>query len=337
VSVVRSALEGLIGIKNAIDSIPAIHESIMRLRNQRYFNKPDIHERMLADHVRVNAYHDAIQKHVTENDTVIDLGTGTGILAFFAARKGARRVHAIDHGDIIEVAQFLASENNITNVSFHKVHSTKFSPHDKVSVIIHEQMGSELFNEYMIQNICDLRDRLLVPGGRILPARFELFLEPISLRESYRTPFLWEMNIHGLDLSGLKAWMANSPLYKSLSRSSVQRRILPDEVDKMLCEPEPIFYFDLNTAAPNTFSCKWNQTRVVEASGRMDGFCLYFRTIFDDEISIRNAPGDTRTSWNCHLIRTEAMDLEAGDSLLVEWDIPDICNAGTWTVAVRRV
>jgi protein arginine N-methyltransferase 1 len=308
----------------------------MRLRNQRYFNKPDIHERMLADHVRVDAYHDAIEKHVGANDAVVDLGTGTGILAFFAAKKGARQVYAIDHGDIIEVARFLAAENNIDNVSFHKLHSTKFSPPEKISVIIHEQMGSELFNEYMIQNICDLRDRILAPGGRILPAKFELYLEPITLKESYRTPFLWEMNIHGLNLSGLKGWIENNAVFRSLSQSSAQRRILPDEVEMMLCTPEPVFHFDLNTAASATFACKWHQERIVGTSGRLDGFCLYFRTIFDDEISIRNGPNDTRTSWNCHLIRTEGLELTAGETLIVDWDVPDICNVSTWSVKVGQ-
>jgi protein arginine N-methyltransferase 1 len=40
-------------------------------------------------------------------------------------------------------------------------------------VILHEQMGDYLFDEAMVTNVCDLRDRLLKRGGLILPSCFD--------------------------------------------------------------------------------------------------------------------------------------------------------------------
>ena len=50
---------------------------------------------MLADHNRMAAYHAAIAGNpdVFKDKVVMDVGTGSGILAVWAAQAGARRVH----------------------------------------------------------------------------------------------------------------------------------------------------------------------------------------------------------------------------------------------------
>ena len=53
-----------------------------------------IHEEMLKDKIRTNAYRDAIlkNKHLFKNKVVLDVGCGTGILSMFAAQAGAKHV-----------------------------------------------------------------------------------------------------------------------------------------------------------------------------------------------------------------------------------------------------
>src|SRR5689334_18755552 len=63
--------------------------------NHRYFASLHEQERMLADRQRMDFYHAAIARHIKPGARVIDLGTGTGILAAFAARAGAAKVYAI--------------------------------------------------------------------------------------------------------------------------------------------------------------------------------------------------------------------------------------------------
>src|SRR5437016_880157 len=64
------------------------------------------HELMLNDALRMTAYEAAIRRDVREGDVVLDLGTGTGILAQWALEAGAGRVYGIEvNGRILATAQ----------------------------------------------------------------------------------------------------------------------------------------------------------------------------------------------------------------------------------------
>jgi protein arginine N-methyltransferase 1 len=307
-----------------------------RARNSRNFSDLLIHELMLSDAVRVDSYAAAIRKHVGPEDVVVDLGTGTGILALLARQRGARRVYAIDHSRILALAEFVARENRLDGIDFVQCHSADFNPPEKVDVILHEQIGGYLIDEDMIRNIADLRDRLLAPGGRILPALFDLFLEPIALKDERRVPFLWEQTLHGLEFGATKAWLET---HADVARSPLNNRIFSEDASHLLCEPEPVLTLDLMTARPETFARSVRFRKAIARPGPLDGFCLYFRVRFDDEIQFENGPFDRRTSWYCHVLRTERVDLVPGDAIEAELTFGDHTDVATWKLShslVRR-
>lgn len=73
---------------------------------------------MLADHNRMAAYHSAIlgNQDVFRDKVVMDIGTGSGILAVWAAQAGARKVYAIEYTDIAKHAQKVMSANGVDNI-----------------------------------------------------------------------------------------------------------------------------------------------------------------------------------------------------------------------------
>ena len=71
---------------------PRVRRLVYSVRNRRLFADLAQHDRMLADSVRIEAYYDALSAHIRPGDVVVDLGTGSGVLGFFAARLGAARV-----------------------------------------------------------------------------------------------------------------------------------------------------------------------------------------------------------------------------------------------------
>ncbi|HEX9543873.1 MAG TPA: 50S ribosomal protein L11 methyltransferase, partial [Pyrinomonadaceae bacterium] len=85
---------------------------------------PSIHSDMIYDEHRVGAYRQAIERTVKEGDVVVDVGTGTGILAFLCLKAGAARVHAIDRSPVINWARRLAETNGMADqIIFHQCDS----------------------------------------------------------------------------------------------------------------------------------------------------------------------------------------------------------------------
>lgn len=73
---------------------------------------------MLQDVPRNQAYYDSIQNNKDEfkNKIVLDIGTGTGILAVFCAQAGAKTVYAVEASDTYKIAEEIAKENGFENV-----------------------------------------------------------------------------------------------------------------------------------------------------------------------------------------------------------------------------
>ena len=108
--------------------------------NVKIFSSLYEHERMLADKVRLDAYYRAIKKYVNKGDTVVELGTGTGILSLFASMEKPKKIYAIDHSKIIDVAKSISQHNRIDNIEFVNLNSRQFSIPEKADVIIQEQI-----------------------------------------------------------------------------------------------------------------------------------------------------------------------------------------------------
>src|SRR5687768_18330237 len=71
---------------------------------------------MLLDAARVEGFARAIAQVVRPGDVVLDVGTGTGILAILAAKAGARRVYAIDRSGVVELARAHVAANGVGDV-----------------------------------------------------------------------------------------------------------------------------------------------------------------------------------------------------------------------------
>lgn len=283
-------------------------------------------ERMLADPARMAFYHAMVQRHVRPGDQVIDLGTGTGILAAFASRAGAARVHALDHSGIIEEARTLAAHNGIGNVRFVGTHSSAFSLDQPVDVILHEQMGDILFDEDMVPNVLDLRDRLLKPGGRILPSRFELYCEPVKLVDRRAVPFLWELNVYGFDYSPMAEKRPPDADYYYIRSDD------PSLVDHFLCEPAPILSIDLETLEQNQLPLQLSFNCTVVRAGRMDGYAVYFRALVDDDLTLSTSPLEPGRAphWGYRILRTEQTYHEIGDEIEILLTSDDWANLDSW-------
>jgi protein arginine N-methyltransferase 1 len=311
----------------------ALHEKWSRDTFRNYY----IHEIMLSDAVRVNAYHRAILKYVNKEDTVVDMGTGTGLLALFASQKDPKKIYAIDHSDIIDSAKLLAQRNNRINIDFLKLHSREFNPPAKVSVILHEQIGYYLFDEKFVDNITELRDRVLEEGGKIIPARFDFFIEPMTLNDEYRIHFIWQLNLHGIRFDALRDMSEDWKKFQNDGTISdyLQQRVWPYQVKHLLCNPEKLFSIDLETVKKGDVLDRLTYEKTVTRDGRLDVLGIYFRVNFDDEISFDTSPLSPRTHFENVCVRLTGEDVRKGDVIEFEWVFEDIAVFSTWKLKYR--
>jgi hypothetical protein len=97
---------------------------------------------MIADAVRTDAYAAALRDAVRPGSVVVDIGTGPGLFAILACRFGARRVIAIESGDIIEVARRVALANGCADrIEFVHADSRSVEIGERADVVVADLHG----------------------------------------------------------------------------------------------------------------------------------------------------------------------------------------------------
>jgi precorrin-6B methylase 2 len=145
---------------------------------------PVEHARMLDDDRRTGDYLAALTAGVRPGDVVLDIGTGSGVLAVAAARAGARRVYAVEATDIALVADRVFEANGVQDrVTLLPGWSRQIELPEKADVLVAEVIGNEPLEEEILETTLDARRRLLKPGGRLIPHALTLMARPVLLPE----------------------------------------------------------------------------------------------------------------------------------------------------------
>jgi len=146
---------------------------------------PVEHARMLHDDRRTNDYITALQRAVRPGDVVLDLGTGSGVLAIAAARAGARHVYAVEASDIADVAERVFAANGVQDrVTLIRGWSRDAELPEPADLLVAEVIGNEPLEEEILETTLDARRRLLKPGGRMIPHALELIARPVLLPDA---------------------------------------------------------------------------------------------------------------------------------------------------------
>lgn len=253
-------------------------------------------KQMLADHNRMAAYHSAIMGNasVFKDKVVMDVGTGSGILAVWAAQAGARRVFAIEYTDMAKHAQSVMEANgvaDIVTVIQGAVEEIVLPPvgggmdtsgdgnnsTQVVDIIISEWMGYFLLRESMLDSIVRARDKFLKPStGLMFPSHVTMFFAPVrdeeerqqSLREYNNAMGDWSefaettRTTYGVDMDVLsKNYDKEQKEYYLLSSRWAELR--PEAL--LVQNPAPVKYMDMIT-------CTIADSRGIEAGAAESEF-----------------------------------------------------------------
>ena len=137
---------------------------------------------MLHDDRRTGDYVAALAQAVRPGDVVLDIGTGSGVLAIAAARAGARHVYAVEASDIAAVAERVFAVNDVADrITLVAGWSRQIELPEPADLLVSEVIGNEPFEEEILETTLDARRRLLKPGARLIPNTLTLFARPLCL------------------------------------------------------------------------------------------------------------------------------------------------------------
>lgn len=163
-------------LTSEMDKVPKTFKSA------KGFGAPPIHIAMLNDKVRTDSFIKAINEAVKVGDVVLDIGTGTGVLAIAAARAGASMVYAIEAGAMADVAQAIINDTEVAQkITIIRGWSTDIELPEKADVLVSEIIGNDPFDEDVLHVFGDAKKRLLKPNCLILPNQINVFGLPIVI------------------------------------------------------------------------------------------------------------------------------------------------------------
>ena len=263
---------------------------------------------MIADKGRMEPYIKALQKTVTQESIVLDIGTGTGIFALLACQFGACKVYAIEPNDTIQVAKDLAEANGYSDrIEFIQDISTRVELPGRANVIISDLRGRLPLFRHNIPSIIDARRRFLVPDGVMIPAQDTLFaalVESRSLYKKYYSP--WVDNELGIDMK---------PVVHKVMNTTWGRKISDEH---MLTEPQPWVTIDYNMIQnPNVSGeLKW----VTDCDGTAHGIRMWFDAEVAPGLGFSNAPDQSEHVYGNEFFPwLEPVSLKSGDGVSVSF------------------
>ena len=263
----------------------------------------EAHRELLLDGVRTNAYRDAIQHFVTADSVVLDIGTGSGILSFFACEAGARRVFAAEGQHTADLATFLARHLGYSDCMqvFHD-RSTEIELPEPANLLVTETLGTLGFDEQILSSVIDARKRLLRPDATIIPRRIDLYLVPVEAPAVHERHIgWWKTKPFGFDLSPLAVFASNVVYVANIDTGS------------FLAPPARVISTDLTrvTTADVSGRAHFATTR----SGLLCGFSGWFRATLAPGVELSNEIPDT-TGWNHAFLPLESpLTVEAGTAI----------------------
>lgn len=232
---------------------------------------------MLADAPRMEAYVAALRRAVKPASVVLDLGCGPGVFALLACRFGARRVFAVEPDNVIQLAREAAIANGFEHrIEFFQKRSTEITLPERADVIISDLRGVLPWYQQHISSIVDARNRLLAPGGILIPRRDNLWAAVVEAPNRYHEIVgPWQSN--SLDLSAATRVVTNT-WRKTRIRSG-----------ELLVEPfnwATLDYYEIQSPDIGV-EIQWTAAR----PGTAHGVAVWFDSELIDEIGFSNHPG----------------------------------------------
>lgn len=264
---------------------------------------------MLSDHIRTLAFAEAITAVVKPGDTVIDVGTGTGILAMFAARAGAAASWGLELTAMADWAERLAADNGLTAVHIRRGDAATFRSPTPAHLVMGEFAGIFLIEEWRhYAAFCAVRDANLAPGGAVLPRAATMYLSAIDSRRLYmdRGFGFWEAPVYGLDFSAARASDIGTPT-----------RYVVTADKREIIDTQPLRTFDFATGTHHDFLFETEVTFTYPGAGSFHGLIGHFDLDMGPGQTLTTSMAARETCWHQSYFPMPQIQVPAGGQVTV--------------------
>ncbi|MBI1201168.1 MAG: hypothetical protein GC182_01525 [Rhodopseudomonas sp.] len=248
---------------------------------------PAWHGTIVTDRARNQAYDAALQNAIEPGMRVLEVGTGTGILAMMAARAGAAEVVTCEANPLIAArARLIVAQNGYADrVRVIAKHSDDLrlgvDLSEPADVFVSEIISGSLLNEAVLPVVQDVVPRLMKPDGIVIPFRGAI---RVALAWYEGAPSMRLGTIEGFDLSGFNPLLA--PHY------SLQ---VEDALLRKSSAAAELFAFTFQSGGPYPDN---RASLTLRATARANGVVQWIRIRTDRETYYENEPGTGEgSSW----------------------------------------
>jgi predicted RNA methylase len=277
------------------------------------------HSVMLGDHVRLDAYHQAIKNQIKPGMVVAEIGTGTGILSAYVASQTKNEIFAIEYRDTFAaLAKQMVTSAGLTQVQVLQGKSFDVLLSPEPHALVTETIGAIGPEEHIVEICHDFKKRH-PKLALFIPAKLRMYAEPIRSTRIHESEHLFldyfstasygTFNYEAIRPDLLKT-RSTHLLFDSLknAESLGARTLLAEYILGETSTPE--FSMDLDLGS------------IDDA----DGYHLYFEAELDKETILSTRFSEPETHWaHAYARRPEKMKklkvsyLNVNEYIAVSW------------------
>ena len=300
--------EALAVLKAAVERLPEDEDVQFALRLAISGMIPAWHIPMINDDERNAAYERALNRAVTPDSVVFEIGTGSALVAMMAARAGAKHVVTCEAVPILaERAQETIARNGFSDrITVLSKRSTQVKLGEdlpeKADIFVSELINIGMLAPNMLPIIQHARANLVKPDARIIPEAAVVW--GVLMQCDHLAQVNPVRTVAGFDMGAFDIF--RSPGYAQIDLGTDPHHVLSGRVR--------VLDFDFRTAM------KTEDVRplaiIANRAGTCHGMCFWFDLILDSETTYRSESRSRTNHWKqaIHFF-PEPVKIQEGDRL----------------------
>ncbi|MCM2388376.1 50S ribosomal protein L11 methyltransferase [Streptomyces albipurpureus] len=258
---------------------------------------PRWHFAMLNDVERNSALNAALHAQIPAGSVVLDIGTGTGLLAMGAVKAGASHVYTCEENPLLaEIARQIVAEHGMSDsITVLNKRSTQLvvgrDLTRKVDVLVSEIVDCGLIGEGLLPSVRHAREHLLASDGVMMPVAARLYGRLVNGAALMNLNRAGQANGFDVSLINSAATQGHFPLR------------LQTWPHLMLSEAVELAAFDLRSGPLEP----GGRTLAIlaTADGEAQALATWFELDLGGDITLSNSPENTSSHWMQALIPLE--------------------------------